>query len=267
MIILNNGRPIGILDSGVGGLTVAKEVMRQLPHEQIVYVGDNARCPYGPRPADEVARFTLELVDFLVKKDVKMIVIACNTATAVALPTITEHVDIPVIGVVEAGARAAILTTKNKLVAVIGTVGTIRSQAYVRAVARLNAHVVVTGLACPKLVPIVESGEMGSDIAQMVVADSLAPLVGSGIDTLVLGCTHYPLLADEIAHCLGSDVEIICSAAETAREASTVLSRNDLLSSSGDPDHMLYTTGSITLFEKIARDWLAGVDFSVKSLS
>ncbi|MGN1402517.1 MAG: glutamate racemase [Bacillus sp. (in: firmicutes)] len=250
-------QPIGIIDSGVGGLTVAKEVIRQLPYEQIIYLGDNARCPYGPRTMEEVKQFTWEMTNFLLNKDIKMLIIACNTATAAALEEIKEKLDIPVLGVIAPGARAAIKNSTNLKIGVLGTEGTIKSGAYTEALQEINEEVKVTGKACPKFVPIVESGEYNSPLAKKIVAETLYGLKSSGIDTLILGCTHYPLLGHVISTTMGKKVKVISSGEETAREASAILDyRNQLNRSKHKPEHIFYTTGSRNMFRRIACSWL-----------
>ena len=248
---------IGVIDSGVGGLTVAKEIMRQMPNEVIYYLGDTARCPYGPRSIEEVRKFTWQMAMFLVKQEIKMLVIACNTATAVVLQEMDKHLPIPVIGVIAPGARAALKVTKNKEIGILGTIGTINSRAYVRELKEIDHHVHVTQLACPKFVPIVESFEYQSEIARKVVQETLQPLIGTNLDTLVLGCTHYPLLAPLIEKVMGKEVTVISSGEETAQEVSAILDYKKLLNTSNEqPKHIFYTTGSRQIFAKIARDWL-----------
>ncbi|MBN8191174.1 glutamate racemase [Bacillus sp. NTK074B] len=250
-------QPIGIIDSGVGGLTVAREVMRQLPKETIYYLGDTARCPYGPRSAQEVKTFTWEMTQYLMEYDIKMLIIACNTATAVVLDEIQTHLDIPVIGVIHPGARAAIKHTYNKKIGVLGTVGTINSGAYVKALLSLHGNLDVTPLACPKFVPLVESGEYDSSMASDIVGETLQPLRNSGIDTLILGCTHYPLLQSKIQAYMGPDVSVISSGDETAREVSTILDYYNLLYRGVQhPEHRFFNTGSSAIFSTIASDWL-----------
>lgn len=247
-------RAIGVIDSGVGGLTVMYELMRQLPKEELIYVGDTLRCPYGSRPESEVKQYTKEMIQFLMTKDIKMIVIACNTATAFALEELKESLPIPIIGVIQPGARAAIKQTKNKKVGVIGTEGTIRSEAYTEALHQINKELEITGLACPLFVPMVEKGILTGDRAEQVVEEALQPLKSAKqIDTLVLGCTHYPLLEPTIQRMMGADVNIISSSEETARETSTLLEMNELLyQGNRKPVHYFYTTGELELFEKIA---------------
>ncbi len=236
---------------------MVKEVMRQLPREKILYFGDTARTPYGPRPADEVIRFTREIVDYLIQFNPKMIVIACNTATALALDEIRKDVTLPVIGVIKPGARAAIGRTKSNVIGVIGTEGTIRSGAYEFALKKLSPRVEVVSLACPVLVPLVEAGLFNSPEAEDVVARSLAPLQGSGLDTLILGCTHYPFLAETISRVMGPEVTLISSAEETAREISTVLQETGQLADHDEPlVHQFFCSGDPRKFQEIALTWL-----------
>lgn len=250
-------RPIGVIDSGVGGLTVAKEMIRQLPNEQIIYVGDTARCPYGPRTAEEVKVFTWQMTRFLLEKEIKMLVIACNTATAVALNEIRSELSIPVLGVIHPGARAAIKVTRNKRIGIIGTIGTVKSEAYERALTQLNKNIYSVSLACPKFVPLVESGEYSGPLAKKIVAETLKPLKNKGLDTLILGCTHYPLLQPLIQNVMGNYVKVISSGEETASEVSTILQHNRLLNKeSSEPEHAFFTTGSKRMFTKIASEWL-----------
>ena len=248
-------KPIGVIDSGVGGLTVAKEIMRQLPKERIIYLGDTARCPYGPRDKEEVLEFTWEMTNhLLMHHDIKMLVIACNTATAVALEEISEKLSIPVIGVIEPGARTALKVTENKHIGVIGTVGTITSGAYESALKTINSDVHVESLACPPFVPLVESGEYEGELPDQIVRETLIPILNKGIDTLILGCTHYPLLKDSIQKAVGTTTEIISSGDETAREVSTILYYKKILNKQKGKtkQHLFLTTGPKELFQKIA---------------
>lgn len=261
--------PIGVIDSGVGGLTVAKEIMRQLPKEEIIYLGDTARCPYGPRPAEEVRRFTWEMTNYLLDNHhIKMLVIACNTATAIALQEIQETINIPVIGVIFPGARTAVKVTKNDQIGVIGTFNTIKSAAYETSLKTLNNTLKIESLACPKFVPLVESGDYEGEHARLIVEESLAPFKNSNIDTLILGCTHYPILQPQIEEYMGQAVQIICSGDETAREVSTILSFKKALNQTpGEKNHLFLTTGSKQLFEKIASKWFEHPIENVKSIS
>jgi glutamate racemase len=250
-------QPIGVIDSGVGGLTVAKEIIRQLPNEKIIYLGDTARCPYGPRTTKEVKRFTWELTSFLLEKEIKMLVIACNTATAAALDEIRKELKIPVLGVIYPGARTAIKRTKNYRVGIIGTEVTVKSGAYEKALKSLNSRLFVLSHACPKFVPLVESGEYNGTIAEKIINESLKPLLNQNLDTLILGCTHYPLLEPLIKNVMGNEVNVISSGDETAREISAILQYNGILEESEDePNHEFFITGSRTIFSKIATEWL-----------
>ncbi|NPC93623.1 glutamate racemase [Bacillus sp. WMMC1349] len=262
-------QPIGVIDSGVGGLTVAKEIMRQLPKEHIIYIGDTKRCPYGPRPKEEVLQYTRELTHYLLKHyHIKMLVIACNTATAIALEKITSEVHIPVVGVIQPGARTAIKVTENQRIGVIGTENTIKSGAYEAALLSLNGNLTVENLACPMFVPFVESGKFLDETADEIVRSSLYPLRDSSIDTLILGCTHYPILKDPIQRYMGERVNIISSGDETAREVSTILSYKGLLNQSPFcSEHQFFTTGDRDRFKKIANDWLGYEVKNVESIS
>jgi glutamate racemase len=241
----------------VGGLTVVKEVMRQLPRERIVYFGDTGRAPYGPRPAEEVIRFTREIVDFLARFDPKLIVVACNTATAYALEAVRPLVKAPVVGVILPGARAAVRRTATGAVGVIGTEGTIRSGAYERVLKSLSPRIEVISLACPMFVPIVERGAFRSSETYRIVAETLAPLRRTAIDTLILGCTHYPFLADAISAAMGPDIALISSAEETARDISGMLRESERLADGTEvPVHQFFCSGDHGLFQMIARQWL-----------
>ncbi|MRH42935.1 glutamate racemase [Aquibacillus halophilus] len=251
-------QPIGVIDSGVGGLTVASELLRQLPKEQLIYLGDTLRCPYGPRPKEEVVQFTWEMVNFLLQKNIKMLVVACNTATAFTLEQLRLELDIPVIGVIQPGARAAIKMSQNMRIGVIGTEGTINSKAYPNALKNINSKILVNDLACPRLVPMVEEGILSGPEAYKVVNETLQPLKEQNhIDTLILGCTHYPLIREIIQEVIGEHVNVISSGEETAREVSTIMGYNKKLYS-GDriPKHQFFTTGRLDVFKRIASQWL-----------
>lgn len=252
-----NNRPIGFLDSGVGGLTVVRECMRQLPHEEVIFVGDSARAPYGPRPAEQIREFTWQMVHFLLSKNVKMIVLACNTATAVVWEEVKAALDIPVLGVVLPGASAAIKATKTQRVGVIGTQMTVSSDIYRKKIQALSPEVEVRSLACPKFVPLVESNETHTSLAKKVVYETLRPLKGQ-VDTLVLGCTHYPLLGPIIQQAMGSQVRLIDSGAETARDISVLLNYFQINHSREveTAPARFFTTAGVHSFEAIASSWL-----------
>ena len=252
-----DNRPIGFLDSGVGGLTVVRELMRQLPHEEVVYIGDSARAPYGPRPADQIRDYTWEMVRFLLTKNVKMIVLACNTATAVVWEEIKEALDIPVLGVILPGASAAIKSTRSKRIGVIGTPMTVASDIYRKKIQSLSPEMAVESLACPKFVPLVESNELQSSVTKKVVYETLKPLAGK-VDTLVLGCTHYPLLRPIIQNVMGPEVQLIDSGAECVRDISVLLNYFEINRSRQleDCNHQFYTTANAASFAAIAKTWL-----------
>ncbi|WP_461225006.1 glutamate racemase [Lacticaseibacillus suihuaensis] len=251
-------QPIGFIDSGVGGLTVVKEALRQLPNEGVVFLGDQARLPYGPRPAAQVREFTWQMVNFLLDQDIKMLVVACNTATAAALPDLKAKLNIPVIGVIVPGSRAAIKATRKAHIGVIGTEGTVASHAYADTIHAKAKGLKVTELAAPKFVPLVESNEMTTPTAKRVVAETLQPLLHLGLDTLVLGCTHYPLLRPLIQNVMGDGVTLIDSGAETVSEVSTLLDYFDIANDAptAAPQRDFYTTGNAELFDVIAGNWL-----------
>jgi glutamate racemase len=222
-------RPIGVFDSGIGGLTVLKEIISTLPLESTIYLGDTARVPYGTRSAETVTRYSFENTRFLFSKKIKMLVVACNTVSSVSLEAIRRSVDIPVIGVIEPGARAAVSATRNGKVGVIGTSATIRSSAYTTAIRSLDPSVEVFGLPCPLFVPLAEEGWTEGPVAEMTAQRYLADMKVRNIDTLVLGCTHYPLLKGVLSLVMGEEVRLIDSAIETAREMRTILTDLSLL--------------------------------------
>lgn len=215
--------PIGVFDSGIGGLTVVRELMRQLPNESIIYFGDTARVPYGPKSPDTVLRYSREITGFLRNQGIKALVIACNTATAHALSALREENDLPIVGVIEPGSRAAARTTRSNKVGVIGTQGTINSRAYERAIAAVAPQAEITALACPLFVPLAEEGWLDTPATRLIAEEYLGPIADAGVDTLVLGCTHYPLLKRVIGLAVGRDVRLIDSAEETAAETASTL--------------------------------------------
>jgi glutamate racemase len=240
---VSDPRPIGVFDSGVGGLTVLREILRRLPFESTVYLGDNARAPYGVRTDDEVRRFSIEALDALVRRDVKALVVACNTSTSVALTDFRRRYDLPVLGVVRPGAAAAVLATRTRRVGVIATPATVRSRAYFNAIKDENPAVEVYEHATPSLVPLVEAGRLAGPEVVEAIRRALAPLLGernqdgdfifplppsARIDTLLLGCTHYPLLASVLRGCVGDSVAIVDSATATASSLAELLSVNGM---------------------------------------
>lgn len=223
-----HNRPIGVFDSGVGGLTVAREIMRQLPNERIVYFGDTARVPYGSKSRETVTKFSRQIVRFLESQQVKAIVVACNTASAYALEELEKEVDIPMIGVVKPGARAALAATKNKKIGVVATEATIHSGIYSRYIEKNDKDVRVLGKACPLFVPLVEEGLWEDPVTDEIARRYLTELIDSGIDTLILGCTHYPMLRSTVAKIMGESVTLVNPAYETARELKRLLEEKDL---------------------------------------
>jgi glutamate racemase len=222
-------RPIGIFDSGVGGLTVTAEIMKRLPDENIVYFGDVGRYPYGGRSKETIISFTRQDINFLLEHQVKFVIAACNTATAAALETVVGEYDIDILGVIEPGAKAAINYTANNRVGIIGTVATISSDSYAKAIQKLSPDVKVFSLACPLFVPLAEEGYIEKEATRLIARDYLKTLIDVDIDTLVLGCTHYPLLKGVIGEVMGDRVRLVDSAEETAREAAAVLGAKGLL--------------------------------------
>ncbi|MDO8461842.1 MAG: glutamate racemase [Deltaproteobacteria bacterium] len=221
--------PIGIFDSGIGGLTVSHEIARLLPSEDLLYLGDTARVPYGSKSPETVIHYSVDNVQFLTERKAKMIVIACNTASAFALPILREKFSVPMIGVIEPGVRGALSRTRNQKIGVIGTEGTIRSQAYATLLKKFNPKAEVYSIACPLFVPLVEEGWLSGEESRAVVARYLSPLKSTGIDTLILGCTHYPLLKPLLREVMGESVALIDSAEETAKELVRLLKTKNLL--------------------------------------
>lgn len=264
---MQNELPIGVFDSGIGGLTVAAEIEHMLPNEEILYFGDTARCPYGDRDPREVVQFATQIVDFLVSVGVKLVVVACNTATAVALPTLVNRYPIPVIGVIEPGARAAVSDEFGDRIGVIGTAVTISTGAYERAIRKLSPVTQVFSLACPQLVPLVERGDMDAPHVDEVVSSSLAPLLACDLDSLILGCTHYPLLHNSISRVMGQGVRLISSAEETAREVKRLIQEENGWREGNSPRHRYFTTGDPNHMAAIAKRWQIGVANDVSTIS
>ncbi len=246
-------RPIGMFDSGFGGLTVARAVIDLLPGEDLVYVGDTGRYPYGPRPLDEVRTFARQITEALVSRhDVKLVVVACNTASAAALDELRFEFDVPIVGVIAPGARAAVTATRNGRVGVIGTVGTIASGAYQREVAELRAGVELTCAACPGFVEFVERGDTASEQVHVLAERLLDPVRRAGVDTLLLGCTHYPFLARTIGDVMGRDVVLVSSADETAFEVLAILRETGLgRRVAGKGVHRFVSSGDVEVFRAL----------------
>jgi glutamate racemase len=241
---------IGVFDSGVGGLTVFREIARVLPHLPLIYLGDSARVPYGTKSPEIVQRYAMEAANHLVQRGIGMLVVACNTATSAALPALQKSLDIPVIGVIEPGAQAAVQKTKGR-VGVIATEGTVNSRAYTRAIQKINPAVEVIESAAPLFVPLAEEGWANTHVAREVAETYLEPLLDAGIDTLVLGCTHYPILRATIEHVVGDQIAIIDSAETTAKAVS-----RRAPAANGEPSHLFLVTDAAERFRKIASEFL-----------
>ncbi|MBI5103040.1 MAG: glutamate racemase [Nitrospirae bacterium] len=248
--------PIGIFDSGIGGLTVLKEIIATLPGENTIYLGDTARVPYGIRSPETVTRYSFENARFLSSKGVKMLVIACNTVSSISLGAVRKSAGMPVIGVIGPGARAAVSATKNRKVGVIGTEATIRSSAYARAISVLDSSIEVFGLPCPLFVPLVEEGWTEGEVAEMTAETYLKDMRDKNIDTLVLGCTHYPLLKNVISRVMGDEVVLIDSAVETARAIKTALTDLSLLGGGEGSTRHYYVTDSPEKFISVGERFL-----------
>ncbi|MHB2155038.1 glutamate racemase [Calditrichota bacterium GD2] len=233
-------RPIGVFDSGVGGLTVVKQLNKILPDEQLIYFGDTARIPYGTKSKRLIQQFALEDALFLLQFNIKFLVVACNTASSSALEILKERLNIPVVGVVEPGAQAAVERTRNKKIGVIGTSATIGSSSYTKSILKLMPDAQVLGRPCPLLVPLVEEGWLDGEVTRLTLKKYLAPLMEQKVDTIILGCTHYPLLEPTIQDILGPDVSLIDSGKETARVVKETLMSLKLVNSGGKPGADLY---------------------------
>lgn len=269
--MINKNAPIGVFDSGVGGLTVVKEIMNQIPNEKIVYFGDTARVPYGSKSKDTVLRFSRQIVRFLRTQEVKAIVIACNTASAYALPDIEKEIDIPIIGVVRPGAKVAAQVTQNGKVGVIATEGTINSHIYADYIQEINAKTTVIGKACPLFVPLAEEGLWEDPVTDEIARRYLAELIDIGIDTLILGCTHYPLIRNTIGRIMGDQVELVNPAYETARELKELLQEKALLNDEthrlGDNQYQFYVSDAAEKFKKFANSIIKYGILSAKTVN
>ena len=251
-------RPIGVFDSGIGGLTVMHALMERLPRESLIYFGDTARVPYGPKSRETVTRFSIENVRLLTSYDVKAVVVACNTATARALPALRAEFELPIVGVVGPGARAAVARTKTGRIGVIGTYGTIESGAYRDHLLALDSDLEVVSRPCPLFVPLAEEGWTDHPVARQIAEEYLAPFRDDGIDTLILGCTHYPLLAPVIAEVIGPGVTLIDSAEETAREVAMLLAERELAANGNEPTHRFLVSDLPDLFLRVGQRFLGG---------
>ena len=252
-----DARPVGVFDSGVGGLTVLHECLVTLPHEDFVYLGDHARLPYGPRPIDEVREFSREIGAFLERQDVKLIVVACNAATSAALAQLQEELTVPVIGVINPEAHAAVQATRNRRVGLLATQLTVAAGRYARLVGDLDAGVEFLPVACPRLVPLIEGDDPYGPETEEAVREYAAPLKEAGVDTVILGCTHYPLIRPILQRVFGRDVTLVFSAEETAREVAETLARKRIENDAArEGAYRFLTTGDPDAFREMGRRFL-----------
>ena len=253
-----DSRPLGVFDSGVGGLTVVREIMRRLPSESIIYFGDTARVPYGTKSADTIRRYSVQVADFLLSKNVKAIVVACNTASALALEILRYRYKLPIIGVIEPACRLAVSGSDRGRIGVIGTEATVRSGAYPAAIKKISSRAAVTTRACPLLVPLAEEGRLSGNVTEAVLKDYLKGMRGGRLDTLILGCTHYPLLAPAIKKVVGKTVTVVDSATAVVSELRKVLSSGGLAASPAGkhPPHRFYVSDSPERFAKMGKRFL-----------
>lgn len=249
-------KAIGVFDSGVGGLTVARELFHQLPNEDIVYFGDTARVPYGIKSKETVIKFSIENILFLLKHNVKLICVACNTVSSFALPVIKHHFRVPIVGVISPGVREAVYATQNKRIGVIGTRGTVNSRAYEIEIKQLDPSVKVTAVSCPLFVPFAEEGFLEGDVVLEVARNYLKPLKSAGVDTVILGCTHYPLLKPVIKKAMGNGVCLIDSAKQVAIEVKKILAAESMLNSSGKGRHKFFVSDNTEWFSGLAERFL-----------
>lgn len=257
--LVNAHRAIGVIDSGVGGLTVVKEISRNLPHESIIYFGDTARMSYGPRSYQEVRGFVFQMIEFLRHQEIKMLVVACNSATAAGLSYYQEACDLPVLGVIEPGVRAALSQSSSGRIGVIGTTGTINSSEYEKALLRHNGNLHITSKACPLFVLLVENNLVETPEAKQVAHEYLDPLVRENIDALILGCTHYPLMSELIKEVVGPSVQLINSAKEIAAEVGDILKRDKTANplSYEKPRYRFFVSGNPNSFEEVGSKLLS----------
>lgn len=254
---MSDTRPIGIFDSGVGGLTVASQIEKILPEEDIVYFGDTARVPYGTKSKETVTKFSVENVEFLMERDVKLVVVACNTASSLSLDFLKRCFRVPIIGVIEPGAKGAVSTTRSNRVGVIGTNATISSGAYERAIKKINPRISVSTQGCPLFVPLVEEGWLNKDVTRQVASEYLSPLKAKKIDTLIMGCTHYPLLRQIIQDVMGRNVMLVDSAKEVAKEARIILDSAGHLNRPGRKGkHSFFVSDEPSRFIRMAERFL-----------
>ncbi len=254
---MKNHQPIGVFDSGIGGLTVVRALMERVPFENIVYFGDTARVPYGIKSVETISRYAAQIAEFLLKQEVKLLIIACNTMAAVARESVTAISPVPVLDVIDAGARSAVADARTAAVGVIGTPATINSNAYARAINRLNPKIRIFSQACPLFVPLVEEGWLDHPVTRLTAQEYLNPVLAENIDTIVLGCTHYPLLKALLQDIVGSDIRLVDSAEAMADIAASLLQETGLSNSSGlPPAYRFYVTDVPLRFQSIGERFL-----------
>src|SRR5277367_4443794 len=254
-----SGHPIGVFDSGLGGLTVVKELIHHLPNERIVYFGDTARVPYGTKSAKTIIRYSREIVQALLKHKVKMVVVACNTASSLALDVLQREFDLPIIGVIEPGARKAAEVTRNKKVGIIATSSTVKSGKYAKKIVQLDKHIVVISQSCPLFVPLVEEGWFEHAVTYQVARQYLEDMKKKKIDTLILGCTHYPLLKGVLHNVMGPKVQLVDSAREVAIQVKELLAKRGLLRTRlGPARHLFIVTDEPKQFQRLGQRFLGG---------
>ncbi|MBZ4645145.1 MAG: glutamate racemase [Clostridia bacterium] len=247
-----DNRPIGVFDSGLGGLTAVKELMRQLPEESIVYFGDTGRVPYGTRSNEIVTKYVFQDIRFLLNFDIKLIIIACGTASSIALEAVQKEFAIPIIGVVHSAAAQAAKISTNKKIGIIGTQGTINSNSYVRKINEIDPSIKTFSKACPLFVPLVENGYLDNEVARLVAKEYLEPLKQESVDTIIMGCTHYPLLRKTIADIMGQQVSLVDPGAETARYVKEFLQEKDMLAEPGNkPEYRYFVSDSVESFSRL----------------
>lgn len=260
----NEEKSIGIFDSGLGGLTILRAVKKLMPNENLIYFGDTAHVPYGSKSKETVTEYSLNIAKFLESKKVKLILVACNTASALALPVLKRHIKVPVLGVIEPGSACAAAATKNKNVLVLGTEATVKSKEYIKHIKRKDKKITVTQCACPLFVPIIEEGLAESDICKMAIKRYLTPLKANKADTVILGCTHYPVIKEEIAKMFGKNTVLVDSAEEIAKRAKQLLQKQKLLKTKNKGKIQIYASDSPQRFARLALNIIGGKKFKVK---
>jgi len=249
-------KPIGIFDSGIGGLTVVKEILKVLPNESLIYLGDTARVPYGPRGKEVITKFALELTRFLLAKDIKFLVVACNTISAICLEEVKEVSPVPVLGVIDGAVKKAVSESRSKRIGVIGTRATVNSRVYEKAIKELGPAAEVFSKACPLFVPLAEEGLISHEATRIIAKEYLSEIIENGVDTLILGCTHYPILKEIIKETVGKGVSIVDSASPTSEELKRMLKDRDLLNTKGQSSYQFFVTDAPDRVQEVATEFL-----------